>query len=122
MPMPNLQDEFHNLHGSQFFATLNFCKGYWQISLHEDSQDCQYFITLDGVYSPTRVLYGTRDATQYLQSVLIAKMDEIKSNIKIWFDDCLLHMNTEEDFLATLNFFFKQCQRYGLKLHASKSF
>jgi hypothetical protein len=121
MPMPNLQDEFHNLHGSQFFATLNFCKGYWQISLHEDSQDCQYLITLDGVYSPTRVLYGTRDATQYLQSVLIVKMDEIKSNIKIWFDDCLLHMNTEEDFLATLNFFFKQCQRYELKLHASKS-
>jgi hypothetical protein len=36
-------------------------------------------------------------------------------------DDCLLHTKTEDDFLATLNFFFKKCQEHGLKLHASKS-
>jgi hypothetical protein len=30
-----------------------------------------------------------------------------------------LHTKTEDDLLATLNF-FKQCQKYGLKLHASK--
>jgi hypothetical protein len=47
-------------------------------------------------------------------------MDDIKSNIKVWLDDCLLHSKTEDDLLATLNFFFKQCQKYGLKLHASK--
>jgi hypothetical protein len=27
---------------------------------------------------------------------------------------------TEDDLLATLNFFVKQCQEHGLKLHASK--
>jgi hypothetical protein len=27
---------------------------------------------------------------------------------------------TEDDLLATLNFIFKQCQKYGLKLHISK--
>jgi hypothetical protein len=47
-------------------------------------------------------------------------MDDIKSNIKVWLDDCLLHMQTEDDLLATLNFFFKKCQEHGLKLHASK--
>jgi hypothetical protein len=35
-------------------------------------------------------------------------------------DDCLLHTKTEDDLLATLNFFSKQCQKYGLKLHVSK--
>jgi RNase H-like domain found in reverse transcriptase len=35
-------------------------------------------------------------------------------------DDCLLHTKTENDLLATLNFFFKKCQEHGLKLHASK--
>jgi hypothetical protein len=24
-PMPNLQDELHDLHGSEVFATLDFC-------------------------------------------------------------------------------------------------
>jgi hypothetical protein len=48
-------------------------------------------------------------------------MDDIKSNIKVWLDDCLLHTKTEDDLLATLNFFFKKCQEHGLKLHASNS-
>jgi hypothetical protein len=48
-PMPSLQDELHDLLGSEVFASLDFCQGYWQISLHKDSQDCQYSITPDGV-------------------------------------------------------------------------
>jgi hypothetical protein len=30
--MPNLQDELHDLRGSEVFATLDFCQGYWQCS------------------------------------------------------------------------------------------
>jgi hypothetical protein len=116
--LPKLQDDLHDLHGSEF-ATLDFCQGYWQILLHKDNQDYQSFITPDGVYTPTRVLHKARKATQYLQSVLVVMMDDIKSNIKVWLNDCLLHTKTEDDLLATLNF-FKQCQEHGLKLHASK--
>jgi hypothetical protein len=47
-------------------------------------------------------------------------MDDIKSNIKVWFDDYLLHTKTEDVLLATLKFIFKQCQKNGLKLHDSK--
>jgi hypothetical protein len=115
--MHNIQDEMHDLHGSEVFATLDFCQDYWQIPLHKYSQDCQLFITPDGVYTPTRVLYETRNATQHLQSVLVFMMDDIKSNIKVWLDDCLFHTKTEDELFETLNFFFK----YGLKLHASKS-
>jgi hypothetical protein len=119
-PMPNLQNDLHDLRGSEGFAMLNFCQGYWQIPLHKDSQDCQFFITPDGVYTPTRVLHGTRNATQHLQYVLVFMMDAIKGSIKIWLNYCLLHSKTEDDLLATLNFFFKQCHKYELKLHASK--
>jgi hypothetical protein len=118
--LPSLQDELHDLHGSKVFATLDVCQGYWQIPLHEASQDCQSFITPDGVYTPTRDLHETSNATQHLQSVLVFMMDDIKSNIKVWLDDCLLHTKTENDLLETLNFFFKKCQEHGLKLHASK--
>jgi hypothetical protein len=47
-------------------------------------------------------------------------MDDIKSNIKVWLGDCLLRTKTEDNLLATLNFFFKQYQEHGLTLHASK--
>jgi hypothetical protein len=80
--MPNLKDELRNLYGSEVFATLDVCQGYWQIPLHKDSQDFQSFITPDDVYMLTRVLHGTRNATQNLQSVFVVMMDDIKSNIK----------------------------------------
>jgi hypothetical protein len=88
-PMPNLQDELHDTHGSEVFATLDFCQVYWQVPMHEDFQDFQSFVKPDGVYTPTRVLHGTRNATQHLQSVLVVMMDDIKSKIKVWLDDCL---------------------------------
>jgi hypothetical protein len=119
-PILNLQDELHELHGSEVFATLDCCQGYWRIPLHKYSQDCQSFITPDGVYTPTHVLHGTRNATQHQQSVFVIMMDDIKSNIKVWLDVCLLLTKTEDDLLATLNFIFKQCQEHGLKLHAIK--
>jgi hypothetical protein len=111
-PMPNLQDELHDLHGSEVFATLDFCQGYWQIPLRKDSQQCQSIITPDEVYTPTRVLHQTRSATQHPQSVLVVIMNDIKRNIKVWLDDCLIHMKTKDDLLATLNFFVKKCQEH----------
>jgi hypothetical protein len=81
-PVPNLQNELHDLHGSEVHATLVSCQGYWQIPPHNDSQDFQSFTKPDGVYTLTRVLHGTRNATQHLQSVLVVMMDDIKSNIK----------------------------------------
>jgi hypothetical protein len=47
-------------------------------------------------------------------------MDDIKSNIKVLLDDCLLHTKIGGDLLATHNLLSKQCQKYGLKLHDSK--
>jgi hypothetical protein len=41
LPMPNLQDELHYLHGSQVFAPLDFYHDYWKTPLHKDSQDYQ---------------------------------------------------------------------------------
>jgi hypothetical protein len=43
------------------------------IPLLKDSQECQLFITPDGDYTPTRVLHGTRKATQHLQSMLVVR-------------------------------------------------
>jgi hypothetical protein len=119
-PIHNRQDGLQDPHGSEGFETLGYCQGYWQIPLHKYSKDCQSFIKPDEVYTPTRVLHETRNVTQHLQSVLVVMMNDIKSNIKVWLDDYLLHSKSEDDLLATFNFFFKQCQKYELKNHASK--
>jgi hypothetical protein len=65
--------------------------------------------------------HNTRNATRHLQSMLVVMIEDVKSNIKVWLDDCLFHTKTEDDLLATLDSFFKQCREHGLKLHARKS-
>jgi hypothetical protein len=58
----------------------------------------------EGVYTPTHVLYGTRNATLHLQFVLVFIIDDIKSNIKVWLNDSPLHTKTEDDLSASLFF------------------
>jgi hypothetical protein len=117
--MPNIQEDLHNLRGSEDFVTLDYCQGKWQIPLHKDSQDCPSFITPDKVFTPTRVLHKKRNATQHLDSALVVKMDVINSNINVRSNDCLLYTKTKGDLLAALSFFLKQIQKCILKLHAS---
>jgi hypothetical protein len=47
-------------------------------------------------------------------------MDDIKSNIKVRQNDCLLYTKNEDDLLATFNFVLRQCQKFEFNLHAIK--
>jgi len=67
-PMPDLESSLGRLKNQKVFALIDLCQGYWQLPLHENSQECQSFITPDGVFSPTRVMHGQRNAVSYCQS------------------------------------------------------
>jgi hypothetical protein len=82
-PMPNMEDELASLAGSKYFFTLDLMQGYWQLPLHEDSQECQSIITPDGVYTPTRVQHGTNNATVHMQSSMEDLMHDIRHSVKI---------------------------------------
>jgi hypothetical protein len=58
---------------------------------HDFRSACTERVDEADFMTPTRVIHGTKNATQHLQSVLVVMMDDIKSNIKIWLDDYLLH-------------------------------
>jgi hypothetical protein len=64
-PMPNLETATAALAGDRCYASIDLCHGYWQMPLEDSSQECQSFITPDGVFTPTRVLHGQTNATSY---------------------------------------------------------
>jgi hypothetical protein len=98
-PMPNMEDELASLARSKYFVTLDLIQGYWQIPLHEDSQECQSIITPDGVYTLTRVQHGTTNATGHMQSITEDLMHEIRQSVKIWLYDNMIHVTNEEKLL-----------------------
>jgi hypothetical protein len=89
-------------------------QGYWQLSIHEDSQECQSIITPDGVNTPTRVQHGTTNATVHMQSIMKDLMQDIRHSVKIWLDGNMKHVTDEKKSLEVLEYFFKKCLRHGI--------
>lgn len=120
-PMPLLDNELTKLKGSKFFADFDLSHGYWQLLLHADSQECQSFLTPDGVFTPTRVLHGTTNAVAHLQSTLSAEIPiDLRKNLLQWLDDILLHCPTILSLLDAIETFLKLCVRLNLRLHPAK--
>ena len=80
-PMPNLETNTSRLVKKKCFGGVDLCQGYWQFPLEEDSQECQSFITSDGVYTPTRVMHGQRNAVAYCQSTVQKIFESIQNDI-----------------------------------------
>ena len=120
-PMPNIEQELAKLSNSKFFATFDLSHGYWQFPLHKDSQALQSFITPDGIFSPTRVLHGTTNATTHLQSVLAEIFPkELRKALLYWLDDILLHSNTTDELLEGIQRLFAVCREHSIRLHPKK--
>jgi hypothetical protein len=47
-------------------------------------------------------------------------MHDIRHSVKIWLDDNMIHVTSEEKLLEVLEHFFKKCLQHGLFLHAAK--
>jgi Reverse transcriptase (RNA-dependent DNA polymerase) len=119
--MPHIESELARVHGYQFFATFDLSHGYWKLLLDPDSQECQSFLTPDGVFTPTRVLHGTSNAMMHMQSALQGAFTPLAEHLLSWLDDLLLHATTVDKFLHYLRTFFTLCREFNTHLHPGKS-
>ena len=119
-PMPNLEQVTSELANDVCYASLDLCHGYWQLPLHKDSQECQSFISPDGVFTPTRVMHGQTNAVCYLQSSFQLVTKSIRDSLLQWLDDMLIHCRSPDQLLQVLRTFFLICRKHGFKLHAKK--
>lgn len=60
--MPHLDSHLHQFAESRCFTNLDFCHGFWQIPLAENSQKITSIITHVRIFSPTRTLQGGADS------------------------------------------------------------
>jgi hypothetical protein len=67
-PMPNLECVLQSLEGTTCYATLDLWKGYWQFPLAEEKQECFSFMTHEGIFTPTRIIQGSKNAVNSFQA------------------------------------------------------
>ena len=120
-PMPHIDSELMDLADSRCFAQIDFVSGYWQLPLKKSSQTYHGFITHQGTYVPTRVMQGSRNGPVYFQQTVEPCFADIRSRLKAWLDDFLLHARNEEQLLKALLAFLEICRDKGLKVSIKKS-
>lgn len=88
----NSENELLRLKGSLRDAIVDCPPSYWQLSLSKASKMCKSFITFDGMFSPTRVLHGTKNTVTHLRSTITSELDiKLRDHLLVCLDDLLLY-------------------------------
>lgn len=120
--MPYVQTEVEHIRGAQHFGLLDFIKGYWQLPLHEFSQEVLSYITHRKIYTPRRVPQGCCDPALYFQGVMERCFAELlQKHLLIWIDDLLLYAKDIDTYLNKMEQLFGLMNDFGFKLSAKKS-
>ena len=122
-PMPLLSEDWYKITGANYFLSVDFLKGFWQLALAEESQELLAFITPEGVFKPTRAPQGCVDAPLYFHNEIHHIFREfIESNkMLLWIDDVLIFAKTWEEYLDLVKRFFDRCREYSLQVNIKKT-
>lgn len=88
--------------------------------LDDESAPAFTFRGVDGLYAPTRMPQGARNAATHFQCVTHALFEHLSANPRQWLDDIALHTTSVEHLIEPLRQCFVICRHTGLFLHAGK--
>jgi Reverse transcriptase (RNA-dependent DNA polymerase) len=99
-----------------YMAKLDFPQAFWQIALDKDSQELFSIQTPLGIYTPTRMMQGSQDASNYFHGAHSPLFDELSTWLKCFLDDFRVYCRTEAELLRTLRQFFCNLPEVSLKV------
>ena len=77
-PMPNLVDSVFGLHGIKYFPCLDLVRGYYQLSLAEESKELTAFSTAFGHWQFKRLSFGLKNAPAVFQREMQRDSQSVK--------------------------------------------
>lgn len=122
-PLPLLETFATIVSGKRFFGKLDLSSGYWQIALDPSCQEFFSFATDKGVFTPTRLMQGARNAVGPFQAVMTDILDELirEQRCIVYLDDILVLGTTAEDFVDNWRRVLAKLHEYNLKASVKKT-
>ena len=118
-PMTPAVDVFQRVGHAQYFTKIDLSKGYWQVPVHEQDIHKTAFVTLDGKYEFLKMPFGMMNSGATLVRG-IRKLLEGMEHVDSYIDDILVHTQTWEEHIETLQELFKRLSSSGLTVRPSK--
>jgi len=113
--MADARQKMTTFKGCRFFALFDMENGYLQGELDETGQMVYAIITGDGVYTPSSVPFGVKNAPVWFHGAIARIVSNVPGCESI-FDDVCIGAATFDEFLVRLRRFFEVCVRTTLSL------
>jgi hypothetical protein len=126
-PFPETRECIESLAGSELFGSLDLSSMYWQIEVHPDDRHLTGFATEDGCFVFRRVPFGLKNACAHAQKEFraVLRSDARLDSVNNYLDDCFWGCrgaSKYEDFLRITTALFEVCEKFNVKINASKTF
>ena len=124
-PLPRINELLDQLGRSKYFSTLDLAAGYWQIRVHEDSQEKTAFITQHGLYEFRVMPFGVMNAPAVFQRLMQKVLEGLQSDngkefASVYLDDVIVFSETLQDHVNHLRAVCNRLRNAGLKLNPKK--
>ncbi|KAL0215475.1 hypothetical protein P9112_007659 [Eukaryota sp. TZLM1-RC] len=116
--LPRITDVCEFLSSSEYIATLDFPKAFWQLNLHPDDQPKTAVVIPGRKIMFTRASFGLKNVPAIFQNL----MKEIFNceGVFIYLDDIIVSAVKKEDFLRRIDYIFARAREYRVRIGLHK--
>ncbi|XP_062535403.1 uncharacterized protein K02A2.6-like [Armigeres subalbatus] len=117
--LPLLEEMKVKLHGAKFFSKLDLTNAFYHLELHEESRDMTTFLSENGMYRFTRLMFGVNCAPEIFQREMCRILGSVE-NIIVYIDDVLIFADTLENLRETVKQVLEILKTNNLTINSSK--
>ena len=119
--LPNLEESFSALAGSQWFSVMDLKSGYYQLEMNEADKPKTAFVCPFGFYEFNRMPQGITNAPSTFQRLMEKCMKDLNlKEVLVFLDDLIVFSSTLEEHETRLIHVLERLKEYGLKLSPEK--
>ena len=120
-PLPNIADHLDALGGADWFHTLDFKSGYWQVGMAKGDKEITAFSTMSGLYEFNVMPFGLCNAP----ATFVRLMERVLAGLNwkiclVYMDDIICPAPSFSESIVRLRTLFDRLQASGLKLNPKK--
>ncbi len=120
-PLPGIIDTLDALRGSTYFSNLDLYSGYWQVEMDQRNIDKTAFVTRQGLFRFTLMLFGLCNAPATLERLMELVLKDLNWKIcLIYLDDIIVYGAGFYPALDRLKAVWKRIREANLKLKPTK--
>ena len=120
-PLPLPEEILDQLRGSRIFSKMDLLKGFNQIPVAAESRPYMAVSTPDGLYQPTVMPFGVRNAPGAFQREMRRVLrDRLHKGVEVFIDDIIIHSSSEDEHLELLRWVFQRLRDEHYYAHPQK--